>query len=163
MKIERTTIPIQSFIYGFSLSADYSECYQASTDNKSVTLELCLSSFSFQPKWVDFLYKLRNILVKPFGLKTSTDEITNINPQKGEKLSFFDVLERSETEILMYANDKHLEGWFSLQYEPDRNKQNVRLTTVVTFHNLMGRIYFYTIKPFHYLIVRDLLSRMCKY
>ena len=83
MKIERTTIPMQSFIYGFSLSADYSECYQMFTDKKSVTLESCLSLFSFKPKWVDFLYKLRNLLVKPFGLKTSTDEITNINPQKG--------------------------------------------------------------------------------
>jgi len=163
MKIERTTIPMQSFIYGFSLSADYSECYQMSTDKKSITLESCLSSFSFQPKWVDFLYKFRNILVKPFGLETSTDEVTNINPQKGEKLSFFDVLERSETEILMHATDKHLEGWFSLQYEPYRNKHIVMFATVVTFHNLMGRIYFYTIKPFHYLIVKDLLCRMCKY
>ncbi len=163
MKIERTTIPMQSFIYGFSLSADYSECYQMSTDKKSITLESCLSSFSFQPKWADFLYKLRNILVKPFGLETSTDEVTNINPQKGEKLGFFDVLERNEAEILMYANDKHLEGWFSLQYEPDGKNNIVRFVTVVTFHNLMGRIYFYTIKPFHYLIVRDMLSRMCKY
>jgi len=163
MKIERTTIPMQSFIYGFSLSADYSECYQTFTDKKSVTLESCLSLFSFKPKWVDFLYKLRNLLVKPLGLKTSTDEITNINPQKGEKLNFFDVLERSETEILMYANDKHLEGWFSLQCEPGRNKHIVRFVTVVTFHNLMGRIYFYTIKPFHYLIVRDMLYRMCKH
>jgi len=161
--MEKINIAEQSFIYGFSLSADYSECYQMATNKKSVTLESCLSSFSFRPKWVDFLFKLRNILVKPFNLDTSTDEVTNNNPEKGEKLGFFDVLERSETEILLNANDKHLEGWFSLQYETDKDKHTVKIVTVVKFHNLMGKIYFYTIKPFHYLIIRDALIKMCKY
>lgn len=162
MKVERANIAEQSLIYGHSLNADYSECYQMMTNEKTVTLETCLASFLLKPKWVDFLYKLRNTLVKPFGLDASTDKVTDFNSQKGGKLSFFDVLERNDTEILLNANDKHLEAWFSIQTESNRNQSVVKITTVVAFHNLMGKIYFSIIKPFHYLIVKDMLNRMCR-
>lgn len=162
MKVKRANIAKQSFIYELSLKADYLECYQTVLNNKSISLEACLSSFTAQPKWVDFLYKLRNTLVKPFGLDTPIHKVADVNPQKGEKLGFFDVLERSETEILLNANDKHLEAWFSIKTESNQNQCVVKIITVVAFHNLMGRIYFFIIKPFHYLIIKDMLNRICR-
>ncbi|MBP1615088.1 MAG: hypothetical protein H6Q13_2536 [Bacteroidetes bacterium] len=159
--MEKIDITERSFICGVCQKADYVECYQSKVSKGTITLEACLSALLFEPKWITFLYKLRNLLVKPFGLDTNMESKKDLNAQKGEKFSFFNVLERSEREILLFADDKHLKAWFSLQYEVNQDIYVVKLTTVIKFHNLMGRVYFSIIKPFHYLIVRNMLARIC--
>ncbi|WP_159431298.1 DUF2867 domain-containing protein [Bacteroides ihuae] len=161
--MEKIDITEHSFIYHVCQSADYVECYQSKASKGTITLESCLSTLLFEPKWITLLYKLRNLLVKPFGLETNMESKKDLNAQKGEKVSFFNVLERSEREILLFADDKHLEAWLSFQYEVYQETYIVKLATVVKFHNLMGRGYFSIIKPFHYLIIRDMLARICNY
>ncbi|WP_321424186.1 DUF2867 domain-containing protein [uncultured Bacteroides sp.] len=161
--MEKVDIAERSFIYDVCRKADYVECYQSKANKGTITLELCLSSFLVEPKWVTFLYKLRNTLVKPFGLETTTELNIDPNAQKGHNFGFFKVLERSEQEILLFANDKHLEAWFSLQHEANQEISVVKFATVVRFHNLMGKIYFSIIRPFHYLIIRNMLARVCEY
>ena len=161
MRMEKVDIAECSFIYDVSQEANYTECYQSKVNNGKITLESCLLSLLYKPQWVKILYKLRNVLVKPFGLKATTGSNATPNVQKGDKFVFFNVLERNEREILLFANDKHLEAWFSIQYDVNQDCSVVTFATVFKYHNLMGRIYFIIIKPFHYLIIRDLLSRTC--
>ena len=53
------------------------------------------------PVWVNWLMKLRNIAVTPFGLRTDLGQ--------GETIGFFPIVMRNDTEIILGFDDKHLD------------------------------------------------------
>lgn len=111
------------------------------------------------PGWVDALGKLRDLLVKPFGLKTEND----IKNGQGNNLPAFDfapVLYQSDEEIVMGMNDKHLYFRLSVMKIARQDDSQVFLTTVVRFNNIGGKIYFALIRLFHGLIVRTMLKHL---
>ena len=110
------------------------------------------------PGWVNALGKLRDILVKPFGLKTENDIKTE---QAGNhEFDFAPVIYRSNEEIVMGMNDKHLYFRLSVLKIVHQSGSQVFLTTIVRFNNVGGRIYFALIRLFHGLIVRTMLKRL---
>ena len=72
----------------------------------------------------------------------------------------FPVIDRSESEIVMAEDDKHLYFRSSLliQDTSDRYLQAAYLTTIVQFHNIWGKIYFAIVRPFHRLIMKEMLA-----
>jgi len=109
------------------------------------------------PGWVNALGKLRDLLVKPFGLKT---EIEIKEEQLDSEFDFAPVLFRNDHEIVMGLNDKHLYFRLSVLNVVQHETAQVFLTTVVRFNNLGGKIYFSAIRLFHGLIVRSMLRRL---
>lgn len=83
--------------------------------------------------------KVRNILVKPFGLET------------GKVLKTEDcIIEDTENEAIMRKDDKHLLFYVSIA---KIGNDLIDITTVVQYHNALGKAYFFFIKPFHKMIV----------
>ena len=102
------------------------------------------------PKPVDWLMKLRNILVKPFGLQGGNG-FRNL------------IAERSDEEIILSKNDSHLCFWVGIYCsQPLDGWQEASVTTVVKYNNLLGRIYFIGIWVFHKLLVKGLFHRAIK-
>ena len=102
------------------------------------------------PEPVVWLFKLRNAIVKPLGLKGGGG-FRNL------------ISERSDEEIILCKNDKHLcfrVGIFCSL--PEDGWQEVSVTTVVKYNNLLGRIYFIGIWVFHKLLVRSLFRKAIK-
>ncbi len=163
VRLKQVKIAKGAFIYDPSRNSDYKECYQTELVRGAVSMKKCLAAFLYTPAWLSFLYKLRAVLVKPFGLKTEQVVNKNTDVQKGDRFAFFEVLERNDTEILLYGTDKHLEAWCAIEYElcPE-DSYVVRCSTVVKYHNLLGKIYFFIIRPFHYFVIRALLNRVCQ-
>ncbi len=123
--------------------------------------------FSFDPFWIRWLFKLRNILVKPFGIQTGLlPTVNKINPlikyKVGGRAVFFNVIDRNEDEIVMAENDKHLYFRTSTYVERNLNEDKgwVSITTFVHFNQLLGKIYFIPVKPFHKIIIKSMLRRM---
>jgi hypothetical protein len=121
--------------------------------------------FASDPKWVKFLLNLRDLMVKPFGLKSglipeSASLDKSIRYAPGDRLVLFPVIDRSESEIVMAEDDKHLYFRSSLliQDTSDRYLQAAYLTTIVQFHNIWGKIYFAIVRPFHRLIMKEMLA-----
>ena len=103
--------------------------------------------FFSAPKWITLLMKIRNAIMKPFGLK------------RGKDLSD---LVHIETENLatISKNDKHLDLEIAFMTERvECNSQRISVSTKVRFHNRFGKCYFAIIKPFHNLICKTLLLR----
>ena len=101
----------------------------------------------YASKWITLLMKIRNAIMKPFGLK------------RGKDLSD---LVHIETENLatISKNDKHLDleiAFMTGRVECD--SQRISVSTKVRFHNRFGKCYFAIIKPFHNLICKTLLLR----
>lgn len=111
------------------------------------------------PAWVNALGTLRDLLLKPFGLKTASDIKREESGNRSE-FDFAPILYQSDKEIVMGMNDKHLYFRLSVLKNTHRENSEVFLTTIVRFNNLGGRIYFTLIRLFHGLIVRNMLKRL---
>jgi 23S rRNA-/tRNA-specific pseudouridylate synthase len=116
------------------------------------------------PNSVIVLMKIRNILVAPFKISNDDAHVrqAKFDFNKGDKIVFFYVLDKSPSELLLYANDHHLEAWLSFITHQDEYYTEVIATTVVKFNNKTGTIYFFLIKPFHKIIMKSVLKRMAK-
>ncbi len=98
----------------------------------------------------------RNALARPFGLKTEFDAVPPLNHeilQVGDQVGIFKVFGRTDEEVLMGENDKHLDFRVSVRLEQEGSTQWAVVSTVVHFKNWFGRLYFTPVKPFHRLIV----------
>jgi hypothetical protein len=111
------------------------------------------------PGWVNALGKLRDLLVKPFGLKTESDIKREESGNRSE-FDFAPVLYRSDEEIVMGMNDRHLYFRMSVLKVAQHENSRVFLTTVVRYNNVGGKIYFAVIRPFHGIIVRTMLRKI---
>ena len=113
--------------------------------------------FERQPPWIEALLRLRNILVTPFGLKTSGES----EPAPYGIIGLFPVLSETPDRLVAGFNDSHLDFRVVVDVAPCDRGQQITATTLVLTHNLLGRLYLAIILPFHRLIVRALLQRAC--
>ena len=159
---------IQKNIIGIINYAD-SFCIKISNPKNYSIDYLTALLFTSIPQWVQLLLKLRDVLVKPFGLATGMfPEQGTLNSSLkykiGDRAIFFPVVDRSSSEIVMAEDDKHLYFKTSLYIEKSKidNSDTAYLTTLVQFHNFFGRLYFAPVKPFHKIIMRRLLINFSK-
>ena len=133
-------------------TANYKDCFRDKIYRKpymSVN-ELFNLMFSQYPKWIMRMYYIRNLIVKPFGVKINKS-FANM------------VIEQNENEIIIGAKDKHLTFHVSLFCSDVKDKtQEVSITTIVKYENILGRIYFAAIWLFHRIIVSYLFKRAIK-
>ena len=178
MKATAVEIPESSRLY--SEPRDWFDAYEITVPPPNGTLDswtVCELFLDLSPCWARLLFAVRNAVVRWVGLKTDTME-----PDQARKLldSFrrlregdfpqeigvggANVFYATPQEIVAGADDWHLEFRVSVLVEPvDENKQFlVTLTTVVRFKHWFGRLYFLPVKPFHKLIVRNMLVRLEK-
>ena len=147
--INMNEIPTNSLLANY-LPADYSDSFSKEVMTKeSITPDAFFNmTFNQFPIWIDWLLKLRNTIVKPLGLDTTS------------RFSDF-VSDRSMNEIIWGRPDKHLDFHVSMWCgEYREGKQELRITTVVKYNNWFGRVYFFVIRLFHGIIIRSLLNRI---
>lgn len=117
--------------------------------------------FLTMPPWISQLLKLRNVIVRPFGLKTSIDAVPSSHQdelQPGTAVGVFEVLDRRLNEIMLGEDDQHLDYRVSIQLEREEEKCWVVVATVVKFNNWLGRAYFVPVKPVHKVIVPAMMK-----
>jgi hypothetical protein len=78
-----------------------------------------------------------------------------------ERTGFFPLQSRSEHELVVGEDDRHLDFRASVlvRRRDDGGGDELVATTVVRCHNALGRTYLAMISPFHSLIVRSGLRR----
>jgi hypothetical protein len=67
----------------------------------------------------------------------------------------FTVSARSENEIVMEENDKHLKFRTSLLMDGGQ----LYLTTLVRYNHWLGKLYFIPVKPFHRMLIKSQLKK----
>jgi hypothetical protein len=168
MKTKKTTIPEDSLIRRY-LPVDYSDAFECTfTSSKEVKADdVQLAFWSEKPAWINQLFNLRNFLVKPFKLRTDRkdDFLRNLNDaiRTGTPHGMVSIPAKSATETVLSMDDKHLLFYLSVQVkEQGENRKTVVATTLVRFHNALGKCYFAVIFPFHKLVVRSMLKYVIK-
>ncbi|WP_027572404.1 DUF2867 domain-containing protein [Bradyrhizobium sp. WSM1743] len=118
--------------------------------------EACVRMVLHGPRWIDVLLRLRNILVTPFGLKTSGE---GARAPYG-LIGLFPVVSETPERLVAGFNDAHLDFRLVVDVAGDGASRRVTSTTLVRTHNLLGRIYLALIMPFHKLVVRGMMGRI---
>jgi Protein of unknown function (DUF2867) len=118
--------------------------------------EACTRMVLHGPRWIDALLRLRNILVTPFGLKTSGEGA----PAPGGLIGLFPVLSETPERLVAGFDDSHLDFRIVVDISGDAASREVTSTTLVRTKNLLGRIYLTLIMPFHKLVVRSMMGRI---
>jgi hypothetical protein len=145
-----TAIPKDSVILNGFDKVDYYDIYQIQKKTEKSAEEISKEIMKL-PNWAVVLFKLRNSIVKIFGLKTER--------KNKEQDTFFTLIEKTENEIVLGEVDKHLDFRVSIMKDTENT---ISLTTVVHFNNVWGRIYFLPVKPFHKIIIKTLLRKYLK-
>jgi hypothetical protein len=165
MKVKKTTVSPDDLAYPHLSNVDYSDAYACDFEcpHKITADDFQITFWTDYPAVVVTLFKLRDWLVKPFGIQTGSasekdkeDFIACIR-QEG-KTRLFRVVGKSGNETMISGDDKHLKAFLSAKVtELNANNKNIKVTTLVKFHNTLGRLYFVVIYPFHHLIVKTMV------
>jgi len=143
-------------------SIDYMDSFAVEIENidRDSVDYLATLMFTSMPNWINRLMRLRNLIVKPFGINTEKGSIQrfdkSISYSTGDKLAIFLVYNRTDEELIMGDDDKHLN--YRVSVFADESDHSVYLTTVVHFCNGWGRFYFSIVRPFHTMIVKACLA-----
>lgn len=164
--VKKSELPETSILKADKPGFDYVDsfaCEFTDSNQRVGAREVGKAFFSSGPKWIDKLFALRNRIVRRLGLKTSGDLINRqellrqFQCEPGEQLGLFKVFHKSDNEVVMGEDDRHLDFRVSLSIHGTFNK-TLTITTTVKFRNWFGRLYFLPVRPFHKLIVPTMLK-----
>ena len=160
--VKNVDVPQEAMAHYEFKPLDYTDAFRV---RLSAYLQLDMKELAYRifgniesyPGYVRFLLQLRDVLVRPLGLKTAADmeEITD----QSEWIGFFRIYQRSENEIIIGADDKHLDVRVSCLRSFRDHQTFLTVSTFVRNNNLLGELYFAVIKPFHRIIVPSTMKR----
>ncbi len=174
MKIIKTKLPDNSILKNSEIRYDYVDSFQGTiSDDKNILISTDIGKafFSSGPKWIGKLFVIRNKIVSIFGLKTSgkvvdrKQQLENFKCEPGERLGLFKVFYKTDSEVVLGEDDKHLNFRVSLflnKHKTNLNKKEIIVSTTVQFNNWFGRLYFLPVRPFHKIIVPTMLKGIIK-
>ena len=137
-------------------SAQFADAFQIEvTDGTLDARHAAERMMARQPRWAEALITLRNVLVAPFGLKTSGHSTV---PR--EMIGIFPILSETPVRLVAGFNDRHLDFRVVVDVTAPGTTRQVTATTLVLTHNGLGRAYLAIILPFHRMIVRSLLRQV---
>lgn len=110
------------------------------------------------PRRVDWLVALRNIIVAPFGLKTSGQD----RRAPRDIIGIFPIVSQTPDRLVAGFDDKHLDFRVVVDVATSGRRQTITATTLVLTHNWLGRTYLAIITPFHRLVVRAMLRQVAR-
>ncbi|MCP4418945.1 MAG: DUF2867 domain-containing protein [Chloroflexi bacterium] len=139
-------------------------------DIKTMPGEVTLRQFiagmlSYNPSWMQFLYRVRWFFVRLLGMKQEglpeglTLQPEDISFVAGEPAAFFTVQMANEDQYwFVAATESHLTAHLGVIVEADGQQNQFHVITLVQYHNWTGPVYFNVIRPFHHIVVRQMMK-----
>ena len=108
---------------------DFADTY-TTTNHLSDIKEIAYMMFGTSPKWVMMLLNFRNMIAKFFGLKTEIPEDAMQAFEVGAYLKFFEIYEIHHNEVVLGADDKHL-NFRVIVTKTDELEDNVKCLSLI--------------------------------
>lgn len=157
----KVSLPTQSKIESFASGAYFKDARSVPAAMPDLDpLEQFIRISHKTPSWINSLMVLRNRIVGLFGLK-DLGAFADIDPAKpsadyavGERVGIFTLVEKTENEVLLGDDDKHLNVVVSVHTTVEANQTIVTVSTVVHIKNWLGRLYMLPVAPAHHIIAQ---------
>ena len=109
--------------------------------------------------WIRALTPVRDMIMATVSVKSSR-AVGIAAAARGLVIGFFPLLSKRSAELLMGADDCHLDFRLAIQQRAGAaGSRELVVVTVVHCHNLLGRTYLAVITPFHRVIARASLEQ----
>ena len=167
--VDRLPLPPRSLAASAFQHADYADAFRVRlAPAADLTVERIAWTFlNSVPRWVKALIWIRDRAATVVGLKTAggrgisaADRPPSFEP--GTVVGPWHVYARSETEILLGEDDRHLDFRLSIERQGPDDRPAAVASTVVRFHGWFGRLYFLPVGPLHRLIMPALLRELAR-
>lgn len=129
--------------------------------------EAARAFFRSFPGWFRFLFEVRETMAGWIGLKTDAAGfgdrealLRDFRGDLGESLGLFRVCERTESELIFGAEDRHLDFRFSFLIDRKAQPPTLTLTTLVKLNGWLGRAYFLPVGAVHRVAPPAVMERM---
>jgi uncharacterized protein DUF2867 len=168
-EVRNVPVPPQSLALTALPRIDFADAYAATLpDGCDPSLDevarIALTAF---PWWIGGLMRLRDLVVRTFGLKTANDaarseprrergEAGRERMEPGDFAGFFRLLDRTDTQLLFGENDAHLDFRVAMSFAGG-DERSVVLVTTVHIKNRLGRAYFSVVRHGHRIVVPAML------
>ena len=155
-------LPEESALAPTLARASFHDSYAAPLADAGLTpTEIFLRSSRATPRWVANLMAIRNAVVRRLGLKdVGAMEAHADRPAAsyavGDRLGIFSIFEMRDDELVLGIDDSHLDVRVSVLKRPGRYV----ISTVVTVHNALGRLYMAPVGRIHPFVVRAMMRRV---
>lgn len=153
--VDQVAFPPESWLAAQAGEASFWDAFEADLDEPALTpRDIVARLFAEQPAWVEALIELRDQMVRPFGLKTVT-RLGQAVEGAGAPESLFAVVFEDERELVIGADDRHLNVRISVLKRRIGGRWRYVLTSWVKTHNALGRLYMIPVGRIHPLIVKQ--------
>lgn len=161
-----------NYLIGNNLAnTTYYDNFQLESERLTKDIEpkdLMIAFFLSFPKSFTFLLNTREFIAKYLGLKTAEkpnkktkyEKLYALKGEIGEKIAVFEVLDKSEIELMTGQKDSHLDFKLSFIVYQKNGKTVLELPTTVIINNKLGKVYFSIVKPIHKFYLKRILKRM---
>lgn len=154
-------------------NVDFIDNYQLTSDNLTYLPEpkdLMIAFFRSFPGSFKILLQTREFIAKKLGLKTAPESEKESRLQKlhefkgdiGDSVAVFEVLDKTEKELLTGQNDAHLDFKLSFIVYKHKDSVNLEMATTVIINNTLGKLYFAVVKPIHKFYMKKIMRKMEK-
>ncbi|MCC2546755.1 DUF2867 domain-containing protein [Hymenobacter sp. BT175] len=154
--VTASPLPVNSALRLAHPRAGYVDAYRVKCSGVDSAEAAGRQLFGSSPAWVGALMRLRDTLVRPFGLRTYPADkavLPSAALLPNAIVGPFRVYSVSQQEVVLGQNDRHLDFRVSVLVEGTE----VVVSTAVWFHNWFGTLYFALVRLFHHLVVPALL------
>lgn len=158
-RVKPVVVPAQSAVAAVYASTNLADAFAVQLPFGTSSDPEVLSRFLLaqQPRWIGWLTSVRDAIVVCLGLKTAKHLATLSSSGRSDRIGIFRVYGKSDTEVVLGEDDKHLDFRLSVLRTPGASPTlggQLTVSTVVHCHNLLGRVYIGVIAPFHRLVVK---------
>jgi hypothetical protein len=123
---------------------------------------LARAGFERQAWWIRALTHVRDAIMAPVGVRSSR-AVGVTAATRGPVIGFFPLLSKNAGELVMGADDRHLDFRLGILLRTDAvGGRELVVVTVVHCHNWLGRTYLAAIAPFHRAIARASLEQAAR-
>ena len=160
--VETIGFPAECSLYARLGEATFHDAFEANLADAGLTpIEIALRFLRATPDWVETLLGIRNRAVSLVGIRdVGALGAVSDKPARayavGDKLSFFDIFAIGETELLLGADDSHLDVRIAFL----KREVTYALCSWVKTHNALGRLYMIPVGPMHKLIVKSAMRAL---
>lgn len=158
--VRRSDLPLESRIADRFRGATLADAYTVTLPTDAGEIDVIAERALGRPGPVfRAALALRDAVMGSFGVKTSDRIRAELAERSADHIDFFPVLSRSQTEIILGEDDRHLDFRLSLLLRKSAGQRELVATTVVHCHGLLGRAYLATIMAGHVIVVRSALAK----
>jgi hypothetical protein len=125
---------------------------------------------SYTPFWLKFLYGVRWLFVRLLGMRQEGVPLaqplhpSDISFTPGDAATFFTVtMAEPEKYWVAEAADTHLTAYIGVVAESFTQGNRFHVVTIVHYRHWTGPVYFNVIRPFHHIVVRQMMKAGAHY